>query len=132
VIGNTEPGTVVSAEGILTVEGSEDKWIKLGENRYMLTYDAHYDDICMRMMTFTPNKGQWVVRQPIARVRGGPSQEANEITVHDSGIVVSAEGIVTVEGSENRWIKLGENRYMMTYNADQRLNYMQQQVWKWK
>lgn len=114
------------------MEGSEDKWIKLGENRYMLTYDANDDDICMRMMTFTPNKGQWVVRQPIARVRGGPSQEANEITVHDSGIVVSAEGIVIVEGSENRWIKLGENRYMMTHNADQRLNYMQQQVWKWK
>jgi hypothetical protein len=77
-------------------------------------------------MKFIPDKGQWIVSDKWnVRVRHGPSQEANEITCHNAGTVVSAEDIVTVEGSEHKWIKLGENRYMMTYNGDKRENMVQ-------
>jgi hypothetical protein len=59
-------------------------------------------------MMFIPDKGQWIVSDKWnVRVRHDPSQEANEIICHNTDTVVSAEGIVTVEGNEHKWIKLG-------------------------
>jgi hypothetical protein len=143
-------GTVVSAEANVIVDRSGDKWIKLdGKNHYMRCYHAESRADYMHKMTFQggvcnddelwmfPHKADWIVwsqgvETVTVLVRDGPSVTANEIARHDRGTVVSAEAIVMVEGSDNKWIKLeGKNNYMRCYSEETKRDVMiKHELWK--
>ena len=119
-VGKQGPGTVVSAEGVVVVDGN--KWLKLdGKGHYMLCFengDAGW--VMHKIGGLAREVAQWAVKERWSvAVRAAPSTSAEEVGKQGPGTVVSAEGVLEVD-SGDKWLKLqGKNHYMLCFqNGD--------------
>ena len=92
-------GTVVASDAVVTEKKTGHRWIKLlGEERYMICYNAEEKQHSLSKVELTPDKATWSVSTSASshRFREGPSLQAQELGSHPNGAVVTSEAVVEV------------------------------------